>query len=110
MIDIRLLREDFDRVAEALGRRGVDLDTLDEVVKLDESRRALISEGDELRARQRALGREVGAAPPDRKAALIAEVKEVSQRLDAIEPERAKVEHRLQEVLDALPNLPHPDA
>ena len=110
MIDIRLLRDDFDSVAAALGRRGVERETLDAALALDERRRSLIGEGDDLRARQRALGREVGAAPKERKGELIAEVKRVSGRLDELEPERADVEQQLDSILAVLPNLPHPDA
>ena len=110
MIDIRLLREDFDRVAAALGRRGIERQTLQQVVDLDAQRRALIAEGDELRARQRQLGKEVGAAPKDQKAQLIGEVKSVSGRLDQIEPAQAEIQAQLDEALAVLPNLPHPDA
>ncbi len=110
VIDIRLLREDFDAVATALGRRGVDAGRLRAVVALDERRRALIAEGDELRARQRALGREVGAAARQDKPALIAEVKQVSARLTELEPAQAEAEAAVQTALALLPNLPHPDA
>lgn len=110
MIDIRLLRDDFDAVATALGRRGVDVGRLRGIVKLDEERRGLIAEGDRLRARQRQLGREVGAAPAEQKPALIAEVKQVSSRLGELEPEQAAAERELEAALALLPNLPHPQA
>ncbi|MDQ3709441.1 MAG: serine--tRNA ligase [Actinomycetota bacterium] len=108
MIDIRLLREDFGEVASALGRRGVTPDTLHEIVQLDEQRRALIAEGDELRSQQRRLGREVGAAAPGDKPALIARVQQVSTRLAELEPEQEAVQQRLDEAMVSLPNLPHP--
>ena len=110
MIDIRLLRDDFGAVAAALGRRGVPAEALHAIVALDERRRALIAEGDELRARQRRLGREVGAAAPQDKPGLIAEVKQVSARLDELEPAQDEVERQLQEALAVLPNLAHPQA
>ncbi|MGH3665895.1 MAG: serine--tRNA ligase [Egibacteraceae bacterium] len=110
MIDIRLLREDFDGVAAALGRRGIDATHLREVVGFDERRRALIAKGDKLRARQRQLGREVGAASPDDKPRLIAEVKQVSAGVDELEPAQAEAEQRLSDALALLPNLPHVDA
>ncbi len=109
MIDIRLLREDFDAVAAVLLRRGVDPTALRQIVELDGRRRALIVEGDELRARQRRLGREVGAAANDDKPRLIAEVKQVSARLGELEPAQAEAQHRLDEAMALLPNLPHPD-
>jgi seryl-tRNA synthetase len=108
VIDIRLLREDFGAVAPALGRRGVTPDTLQAIVALDEQRRALIAEGDELRAKQRRLGREVGAAAPGDKPALIAQVQQVSARLAELEPEQEAVQQRLDQAMICLPNLPHP--
>ena len=110
MIDIRRLREDFAAVAEALARRGVDAETLRKVLALDEQRRGLITEGDELRARQRQLGRAVGAAPADEKQALIAETKSVSQRLAELEPAQADIQSQLDLALAVIPNLPHPEA
>jgi seryl-tRNA synthetase len=111
MIDIRLLREQFDETAAALARRGVDRAELGRVRELDEHRRALIAEGDELRARQRQLGREVGAAASaEQREKLIAEVRTVSARLDELEPTRAEVEREIDEALAVVPNLPHPDA
>ena len=110
MIDIRLLREDFAGTAASLQRRGVDADTLHKVVALDEQRRALITEGDDLRARQRQLGKAVGAASKDEKAALIAEAKGVSQRLSELEPEQAAVQSQLDLALAVIPNFAHPDA
>ena len=110
MIDIRLLREDFAGVAASLARRGVDEDTLRTVVQLDEQRRGLITEGDELRARQRQLGKAVGAAPAQEKAPLIAEAKGASQRLSELEPEQAAVQSQLDLSLAVIPNFAHPDA
>jgi seryl-tRNA synthetase len=110
MIDIRLLRDDFSATAAALGRRGVGADVLERVVALDEERRSLITEGDELRARQRQLGKAVGAAPKEEKPALIAEAKTVSARLAELEPAQAQVQTELDAALAVIPNLPHPDA
>jgi seryl-tRNA synthetase len=110
MIDIKLLRDDFESAAKALARRGVSRDTLTSVVALDEERRALITSGDELRARQRQLGKAVGAAPKDQKAALIAEAKQVSEQLAGLEPAQAEVQQRLDAALAVIPNLPHPEA
>ena len=110
MIDIRLLRDDFDATAAALSRRGFDRDSLQRVLELDERRRALITEGDELRARQRQLGKAVGAASNDERPALIAQAKDVSSRLSGIEPAQADVQAELDGALAVIPNLPHPDA
>ncbi|MPZ87767.1 MAG: serine--tRNA ligase [Nitriliruptorales bacterium] len=111
MIDIRLVREHFERTATALARRGVPRETLDTVRELDERRRELITSGDELRARQRALGRQIGAArdPADRQT-LIEETRGISAKLSEIEPAQSDVEQRLERTLAVIPNLGHPDA
>ncbi len=109
MIDRRLLREAFEETAAALARRGVDRTELVRVQGLDERRRELIARGDELRAQQKELSRQVGAAPPDEKPALIERSKAVSAELKELEPAQAEAEARLDEALALLPNLPHPD-
>jgi seryl-tRNA synthetase len=111
MLDIRLLREDPDALGGALARRGVGRAAIDRLLALDEERRRLITEGDELRAEQKQRSREIGAAKDDeQRQAIIAQVKRVSARLDDLEPAQAEAEARLQEALAVLPNLPHPDA
>ncbi len=110
MIDIRLLREDFEAVSGVLARRGVDVRTLERVRELDERRRGLITRGDELRAEQRARSRAIGAAGAEERPALIAAVQEVSAQLDELEPAQTEAEQRLAEALALIPNLAHPDA
>ena len=82
MLDIREIREDDGSLAASLARRGVTADQLAEVRALDERRRELIATGDELRARQKARSREIGAATGEERDRLIAETKEISAELD----------------------------
>jgi seryl-tRNA synthetase len=110
MIDIRQVRDDFDTVAAGLARRGVTREQLDELRRLDERRRALITEGDTLRAEQKEGSRRIGAAAPDERAAMIAAVRQVSARLDELEPEQAAAEQALVDALAVIPNVPHPQA
>jgi seryl-tRNA synthetase len=111
MLDIRRFRDDLDGLAAALARRGVPRGELERIRDLDERRRALITVGDELRARQKQMGREVGAArDADERQRLIAETKAISGRIDELEPEQQTIEADLHAALAALPNLPHPEA
>ncbi len=107
MIDIRRVRDDFEAVATALERRGVTREQLEGVRALDERRRALITEGDTLRAEQKEGSRRIGSAPPEERADMIAAVKQVSARLDELEPEQAQAEQALVDALAVIPNLPH---
>lgn len=111
MIDPRALRENFEAVAAALGRRGVDRGELERLRDLDARRRELITEGDRLRAEQKQAGKRVGQARSDEeREQLIAESKETSARVDELEAEQAQIESELNDGLAHIPNLPHPDA
>lgn len=111
MIDIKRIREHTQAVKTALARRGVSGDQVDEVLRLDEERRALITRGDELRAEQKQKSREIGAASSnEERQRLIAETKAVSTQLDELEPAQAEAQRRLDAALAVIPNLPHPDA
>ena len=100
MIDIRRVRDDFDGTAQALRRRGVSDRQLEEIRALDERRRALIAEGDNLRAEQREGSRRIGAATPEERDELIAAVKAVSARVDDLEPQQAAAQRALDEALE----------
>jgi seryl-tRNA synthetase len=111
VIDIKRLREESDAVKAALARRGVSGTQVDEVLALDEQRRALITEGDELRAEQKQKSREIGGASSnEERQRLIAETKAVSSRLDDLEPAQTEAQRRLDAALAVIPNLPHPQA
>jgi seryl-tRNA synthetase len=49
VLDLRQIREDPQPAREALARRGVDARLLDEALELDERRRAVLPELEELR-------------------------------------------------------------
>ena len=111
MIDIRLLRDDFEGTAAALARRGVDRAVMEELRALDAERRELLVAGDALRSRQRSGGKAVGAArDAGERARLIAETRAVSAELAALEPAQHAVEERIARSLAVIPNLGHPDA
>jgi len=111
MIDVRLVREDFEATAAALARRGVDPTAVERVRDLDEQRRALIARGDDLRARQRAAGRQVGAArDPEERQRLIAATRAVSAELADLEPAQHDAERALEDALARIPNLGSPGA
>ena len=106
MIDLRLLREDLDRVRAAYDRRG-GVEGLDEVIELDAEHRKLLSEVEELRAEQNRSSKAIGQAEPEDRPAAIARAKELSDRLKAMEPQLEEVTEKLRDSAARLPNLPH---
>ncbi|WP_345800516.1 serine--tRNA ligase [Microbacterium sp. AZCO] len=81
MIDPVLLRENPELVKRSQEARGESPDTVDDALAADRSRRAAITTFEELRAAQNAHGKKVAQAPKEEKAALVAEAKELSDRV-----------------------------
>ncbi|WP_127473303.1 serine--tRNA ligase [Microbacterium sulfonylureivorans] len=81
MIDPVLLRENPVLVKRSQEARGESPDTVDAALEADRDRRAAITAFEELRAAQNVHGKKVAQAPKDEKAALVAEAKELSERV-----------------------------
>lgn len=62
MLDIRFIRENPELVRENIKKKFQDakLPLVDEVLELDEKKRAAITEASELRAQRNALSKQVG--------------------------------------------------
>jgi seryl-tRNA synthetase len=114
MLDLRLIRDDPDHVRERLSIRGRAEygAAIDELLDLDGRRRTLISEVDRLRARRNEVSPQVGrlkqAGGHADAEPLILEMRELGERMGALEAERDAVEHRVRDLLLNLPNLPEP--
>ena len=95
----------------ALESRGEE-DPLAEILTLDVTRRQLITEGDELRARRNQVSRQVGEARRDGQqpsADIVAEMRQVGDRISELEQESKSLEERIDSILMRLPNIPLPD-
>jgi seryl-tRNA synthetase len=110
MIDPRLLREDPDRVAAALARRGFDASAVQRLRDLDERRRELIAGVDAARAEQRTASASIGKASPDERPALIEAASQHKQRVADLEEQLAVVTAEYDAAFAGVPNLPHPQA
>jgi seryl-tRNA synthetase len=101
MIDLRAARHDPEAFRAALARRGA-ADAFDELLVADERWRALVPQVDELRAQQKIDGKPT----PEQ----IEQLKQVKDRLRALEDELAAAEAKREEALGKVPNPPHPSA
>ncbi|HAI09366.1 MAG TPA: serine--tRNA ligase [Dehalococcoidia bacterium] len=111
MLSIELIRRDPEFVKNALESRGAE-DPLAEILALDVTRRQLITEGDELRARRNQVSRQVGEARRDGQeppADIVAEMRQVGDRISELEQESKSLEERIDSILMRLPNIPLPD-
>jgi seryl-tRNA synthetase len=108
VLDLKALREDPEPFRLGLARRDEALaGDVDRLLELDERRRRLTTEVEELRAEQNRVSKAVGSASGEERDRLIASVREVSDRLKALEPELAGAEDELRALLARIPNVPH---
>ncbi|MEW2579357.1 serine--tRNA ligase [Streptomyces syringium] len=109
MIDLRLLREDPDRVRASQRARGEDVDIVDALLSADERRRSSSVRFDELRSEQKALGKLIPKASGDEKAALLKKAGELSAAVKAADAEQDEAAAETQRLLLRIGNLVHPD-
>lgn len=105
MIDLKLLREDPDRVRTSQRARGEDPALVDVLLDADATRRSAISAADDLRAEQKAASKAVGAASADERPALLARAKELAEAVKAAEVEQAAAEAAFTSAHMAIPNV-----
>ena len=114
MIDIRLVRDDTEAIKAALGRRGIDPADIDRLVVLDAQARSSIGARDEVRARIKAISKEVGAARRDgdtaRAEALSEESRAAGERERELDVTATNIQDQVRSILLVLPNLPSADA
>ena len=110
MIDIKFLRENPDAVRASQKGRGEDVDVVDQVLASDELKRTAITEFEQLRAEQNLLSKSVGAAKGDEKAALLANSKELADKVKAADAKRAEIEAQANSLAMMISNILDPDA
>lgn len=105
MIDLRVLREDPDRVRASQRARREPESVVDDLLAADESRRAAVSDFEALRAEQKQLGKLMPAAAGAERDALLVRTKELSARVKAAEAAVTDAEAALRAAQLALPNV-----
>ncbi|GLI37984.1 serine--tRNA ligase [Geobacter hydrogenophilus] len=107
MLDPKHLRENFEFVEQRLATRGGAV-TLDRFRELDSRRRELLREAESLKAVRNAASEEISRIKDKSQAQpRIAEMREVSARIKALDEELRGVDDELQAVLLTIPNIPH---
>ncbi len=110
MIDIKFLRENPDAVRASQKGRGEDVAVVDKVLASDEAKRAAITEFEQLRAEQNILSKSIGAAKGDEKTALLANAKELADKVKAADAKRAEIEAQADALAMVISNILDPEA
>jgi len=108
MLDLKYIRENTDKVKQAIANKNekADLDTL---LELDEQRRKIIVEAEELKAKRNKVSSQI---PQLKKAGedvsgVLAEMKNVSDTISELDDKLRKVDEQLTDILMYIPNIPH---
>jgi len=110
MIDINLIRENPQKVVDALAKRGFLIDFA-ELLALDSERRATIQTNERLKARRNQVS---GDIPRLKKQGedvegLISEMKEAGERIREGDALLANLDAKIKSIMDPLPNMPADD-
>jgi seryl-tRNA synthetase len=105
VIDLRLLREDPDRVRASQRARGESESAVDELLAADEARRAAVAAFEAVRAEQNQLGKQIRGASGDERATLLARTKELAVQVKAAQAAADEAEARLRAAQLAVPNV-----
>ena len=119
MLDIRFIRENPELVRENIKKKFQDakLPLVDEVLELDEKKRAAITEASELRAQRNTLSKQVGMLMGQAKKdpskleeaeAIKAKVKAQAERLAELEKLEVEYEEKLHQDMLQIPNIIDP--
>ena len=109
MLDVKILRTDFAKVEQALNNRNKSLDLIAGFPELDTRRRELLQESEALKNRRNVVSGEVAKRKKNKEDAeeLILEMREVSDRIKAMDEEIRELEASISELMMAIPNIPH---
>ncbi len=109
MLDIKIIREETEKVRAALARRKENVD-IDKVLQTDERRREILYRAEQLKAHQNEVSKKI---PEMKKAgqdvsAVFEEMKSISNEIKGLDAELREVEEALRAQMLTIPNIPNP--
>ncbi len=109
MLDIKILRQDPDKIREALKNRCNDLD-ISPAIELDKQRREFLTDVEQKKSKQNEITKKV---PAMKKAGentdeLFKEMKELSNEIKADDEKVREIDEKLREFMLRIPNIPNP--
>ncbi len=108
MLDIKFIRENKDLVEKSIKDRGLKLD-LKKFIRIDESRRKILIELEELRRQKNVANDEISRLLKQKKdaKAKIKAMKSTSRKIDKLEDELKDYQEKINQLLLLIPNIPH---
>lgn len=109
MLDIKKLRNDYQTVSKKLASRGVKKETLDNFMQLDEKRRSLLVETEQLKNQRNEVSGAIAVLKRNKENAddKIQEMREVGEKIKQLDEQLAQIDFQIEDIASGLPNLPH---
>lgn len=108
MLDIKRIRNNPEEVKKALKKRHGDF-PIDRVIELDENRRSLLTEKEQMKAKQNSVSKEIPKLKKEGKdiSSVLDEMKELSNKVKEMDGQVKKIDDELRDELLHIPNVPH---
>ena len=111
MLDIKMIRQETDLVKEKVTKRGMDPAVIDEILNLDQERRDLIKQTEELKSRRNKVSGEIAQKKKNKEDAedVIKEMRDVGEEIKQIDARLNEVKEKFHDEMSGIPNLIHED-
>lgn len=108
MLDLKLIRQQPEWTKEKLAVRGVTAEEIDHLLELDQTRRQVIVQTEELKAKRNAVSDEIATKKRNKENAddQIAAMREVGQAIGKLDKQLADLDEQVTHILVRLPNFP----
>lgn len=107
MLDIKLIREQPDKIKQGIEKKGADPVLIDKVLELDKQKRSLLQEIETIRAKKNATEKKLIEEKDKEK--IIQILKEAKDFLSIKEKELNAMEEEFQKLMSSIPNPPLDD-
>ncbi len=110
MIDIRILRNEPEKLIEALKRRKEDRIDVDGLLELDKKRRELVFQVEQMKSKQNTISKQIPALKKEGKdtAPIFAEMKVLSDDIKKIDEEVREIDEQIEKIMYTIPNIANP--
>ncbi len=107
MLDIKFIRSNPETVVQAMKTRGMDLD-LSEFLSLDEKRRKILAEVEQLKSKRNTVSKEIGMMKKNGQNAddLVKEMGQVGEEIKKLDDEVKDIDLALKNIVLSIPNIP----
>lgn len=107
MLELRFIRENTELVKNKIRHRGMDDALINTFIEVDQERRTILAELENLRNQRKTISQEVGKlkAAKENADAQMAETRKMGERIKELEANLSVVDTNLQEIVLGIPNL-----